>query len=208
VHDAHEKSLPSKNSINFAVNDPLRTTLADAVEFLKQQHVQYALVGGLASSIRGQTRVTADVDMVLAIDVTRALALLESVAGSKFMPLFADAAEVVEKSFILPLRHRATGVKLDLAIGLSGFEQQAISRAQILDIGGISVPVITAEDLLVMKVLAGRPQDVQDAAGIVQAQSRNLDWNHCLTVGKELGDAVGQNLVALLEQLRGSVENE
>jgi hypothetical protein len=40
---------------------PLQTTLVDAVNFLESESVPYALVGGLAVSLRGQPRVTADV---------------------------------------------------------------------------------------------------------------------------------------------------
>jgi hypothetical protein len=100
------------------------------------------------------------------------------------------------------LRHRTTNVKLDLALGLSGFEQQAITRAQPVDIGGTTVLVVTAEDLLIMKVLAGRPQDEQDATAIVTAQERHLDWEYCLAVARDLGDALGQDLVRSLSALR------
>jgi len=62
----------------------------------------------------------------------------------------------------LPLRHRATGVKVDCALALSGFEQQLLQRAQSLSLSGRPFPVARAEDLLVMKALAGRPQDVQE----------------------------------------------
>lgn len=111
--------------MNCYVNEPLQITLADAVEFLNHHGISYALVGGLAASLRGQTRVTADVDMVLAIDLESALRLIDELSHSKFSLLFDGVAEVVQKSLILPVRHRETGVKVDLAIGLSGFEQQA-----------------------------------------------------------------------------------
>lgn len=75
------------------MNEPLRTTLADAAAFLEKEGVAYALVGGLAVSVRGQPRVTADVDMVIAADVDRALALDQVLNQSKFRPLFDDVAD-------------------------------------------------------------------------------------------------------------------
>jgi predicted nucleotidyltransferase len=186
------------------VNDPLQTTLADATNWLQSQSVRFALVGGLAASLRGQTRTTADVDMIIAADAKRALTLAESLAASPFKPLFGDFAQVVEKSFILPLRHRTTNVKLDLALGMSGFEQQAIARAELVEMAGVSVPVITGEDLLIMKVLAGRPQDDQDVRGLVIAQGDRLDWDYCLRVGTELGEAIGQDLAGRIRILRDS----
>ena len=141
------------------------------------------LVGGLAVAAQGQPRATADVDLMIAVDISRALSLVKELATSPFRPLFDDIATVVETSFILPLRHRTTNVKVDVAIGLSGFECQAISRAQQLELLGVTLPVATAEDLIIMKVLAGRPQDDQDVRGLAIAQGDRLDWDYCLRVG-------------------------
>lgn len=186
------------------MHDPLRTTLADAVGFLEAEGVHYALIGGLAVSLRAQPRATVDVDMVIAADVERSLQLAEALEGTCFRPLFDDVAEVVQKAFILPLRHRLTNVKVDLALGLSGFEQQAVARAERLALAGTTVSVATAEDLLVMKVLAGRPQDDQDVRGLVIAQGDHLDWDYCLRVAADLGEALGQDLVGRVSDLRGS----
>lgn len=190
------------------MNDPLQTTLADVVDFLRHEGVPHALIGGLAVSLRGQPRVTADVDMVIAADVQRAVSLAGSLEGTNFRPLFDNVAEVVQKSFLLPLRHRSTNVKVDLAVGLSGFEQQTVARAEILPLAGRNVPVATAEDLLIMKILAGRPQDDQDLRGLVIAQGDRLDWQYCLKVATDLGEALGQDLTARVRTLRARREWE
>jgi hypothetical protein len=189
------------------VNEPLQVTLADAAAFLENEGVPYALVGGMAVSLRGQPRVTADVDMVIAVDVDRALALIERLGQSKFRPLFDGIEEVVERAFILPLRHRSTYVKLDLAIGVSGFERQAVARAQPVEVAGSPISVATAEDLLIMKVLAGRPQDEQDVTGLVSAQGERLDWDYCLAVATELGESLGQDLAGRINALRSRSRN-
>jgi hypothetical protein len=184
------------------MNDPLQTTLADVVELLRSQGVDYALIGGLAASLRGQPRVTADVDMVLAADVDRALRLAADLPNTQFAPLFSGVEEVVQRAFILPLRHRTTGVKADLALGLSGFEQQLITRAESLHVSGTNVAVATAEDLVIMKTLAGRPRDDQDVQGILAARGNQLDWEYCLSVAGELGEAVGQDLATRVRDLK------
>jgi hypothetical protein len=55
--------------------------------------------------------------------------------------------------------------------------------------------VATAEDLLVMKMLAGRPQDDQDVQGIVSAAGSSLDWDYCLHVAAQLEQAIGIDMV-------------
>jgi predicted nucleotidyltransferase len=184
------------------VKDPLQTTLADAAAFLAREGIAYALIGGMAASLWGETRTTADVDLVIDTDVSHALTLITRLEQSSFRPLFDKVAEVVERSFILPLRHRTTNIKVDMSLGLSGFEQNLIGRAELLDISGTMVSVVTAEDLLVMKILAGRPQDTQDARGIVAAQSDRLDWEYCINVARELGEALNQDLVGPIQSLR------
>jgi hypothetical protein len=185
-----------------AMDEPLQKTLVDAVDFLEAEGVLYALIGGLAVSLRGQPRVTADVDMVIQADVPRSLSLVAGLHTTSFKPLFEDVGEVVQKALILPLRHRSTNVKVDLALGLSGFERQAVARAERLHLAGTTICVATAEDLLIMKVLAGRPQDDQDALGLVIAQGRHLDWTYCLDLAAELGEAVGQDLIGRMNSLR------
>jgi predicted nucleotidyltransferase len=188
--------------MNCDVNDPLQKTLADITVFLQEAGISFALIGGQATSLLGQERVTADIDMVIAADVQSTLALTRTLESSNFRALFDDIDEVIQRAFILPLRHRSTDIKVDLAIGLSGFEQTAISRAMLLDLAGVKVPVATAEDLLIMKILAGRPRDEQDVRGLVIVQGPTLDWAYCESTASELGEAIGIDLVQRIRALR------
>ena len=184
------------------MDKPLQTTLADVIRFLDQRQISYALIGGLAASLHGEPRVTADVDVVIGAMVEDATSLLSDLEGSSFEPLFPGIEEVVRQAFILPLRHRQTGVRVDLSIGLSGFEQQLIERAESAEVAGQSLRLATAEDLVVMKLLAGRPRDVQDATGIAMVRGGQLDWVYCLKTATELGAAVDQDLATQVEKLR------
>jgi hypothetical protein len=184
------------------VDKPLETTLADVIGFLDQHRIRYALIGGLAASLQGEPRVTADVDLVIGAGVEDALGLLNELKESPLEPLFSGVDEVVRKAFILPLRHRLTGVKIDLSLGLSGFERQLIDRATAVELVGRDINLASAEDLLVMKLLAGRPRDQQDAQGIAIVQGEQLDWTYCRTIALELGQAVDQDIATHIEKLR------
>ena len=178
-------------------------TLADAVQVLESRDVRFALIGGLAVSLRGQPRMTVDVDLVILADVDRALQLLGEIGSTPFEPLFTGVEEVVVRSAILPLRHRTTGIRVDVAIGMSGFEQQAVGRAVPMSIGDVRVPVVAIEDLLVMKALAGRPQDEQDIRGLIAAQRDTIDWPGCLALAEQLGAAVDIDVAGRLRSARG-----
>jgi hypothetical protein len=186
------------------VNEPLETTLTEVVAFLERQSLPFALIGGQASSLRGEERVTADVDMIVATDIDRVLSLLPEIARTNFRPLFPDPADVIQRAYILPLRHQLTHIKVDLAIALSGFERRAVTRAEIVELAGCQVPVATAEDLIVMKALAGRPRDDDDIRGMFVAQGDRLDWKYCITTAEELGRAVDVDLAGRIRDLRES----
>ena len=180
----------------------LQRTLSDTLDVLMANRIQYALIGGLAASIRGRMRVTEDIDLVLDCNVNEALSLLNGLDETLLEPLFSNVEQVVRRSFILPLQHRETGITIDLAIGISGFEQQTIRRATIVKIASKNLRVATAEDLVLMKILAGRPQDDQDINGILDVQKEQFDWHYCSVVGQQLQDALGMDIavrVALLK---------
>lgn len=184
------------------MHEHLTSALADAADFLQSRAIPFAVIGGIASSVRGEPRVTSDVDLVIGVDVARALELLHSLGDSPFEPLFSGAEEVVERSFILPVKHRASGVRVDMAIGLSGFEKDAIARAEIVNIGSkIAAPVASIEDLLVMKILAGRSRDMDDARSLVSLRFNQIDWAYVEQTAQELGDTIGMDLAATLRQL-------
>ena len=178
-------------------------TLADALAMLGARGIEAALIGGLAVSLRGQPRMTVDVDLVILAEVDQALQLVRDLGGTPFEPLFRGVEDVVTRSFILPLRHRATGIRVDLAIGMSGFERLAIGRATPVAVGDVRVPVVTVEDLLVMKALAGRPQDEQDIRGLVATQRDAIDWPACLDLAERLGEAVDLDVAGRLRAARG-----
>jgi hypothetical protein len=123
---------------------------------------------------------------------------------SAFEPLFDGVEDVVKRAFILPLRHRATGIKVDLALGMSGFEKQMLARAQLAEVGSQRVRIATGEDLMVMKLLAGRPRDLQDAEGIAMVQTGQLDWDYCLRTAQQLGQAIDQDIASQVIRLRST----
>lgn len=90
-------------------------TLADAAHMLETRGIRFALIGGLAVSLRGQPRMTVDVALVILADVDQALQLAQELGSTPFETLFPGVEEVVSRSSILPLRHRATGIRVDLA---------------------------------------------------------------------------------------------
>ncbi len=180
----------------------LQSALIDICELLQELGPPFALVGGVAASLRGRLRATEDIDLILLTDVDGALELVVRLEGTSFQPLFREYERVVRSAYILALEHLPSAITLDLAIGTSGFEQQIIRRAGIISIANVNVKVATAEDLILMKLLASRPQDEQDIVGILAVQGKSVDWGYCESVARELEEVVERDLVLAVRRLR------
>lgn len=94
----------------------------------------------------------------------------------------------MRRNLIARLIHDPTGTKVDLSIGLTEFEQGAIERATHIETRGVQLPIVSAEDLLVMKAHAGREQDIADI-GRVLDRNANLDHDHVRLWLRVLQDA-------------------
>lgn len=130
--------------------------------------------------------------------------------GSRPTPDFAAligrlAAELEARRipFVLPAADPPTGVRVDLIFSTTPYEAQAIDRAVFIDIGSREVPFATAEDLLLHKLFAGRPRDLEDAAGVVRRNGPELDWEYLGGWAREFATIPGrEDMPDMLDALR------
>lgn len=150
-----------------AQTDHLRAALADLMRWIAAERLEATVIGGVAAGLQGQPRLTEDVDAV--VYDGDAEALLASGKRYGFEPRIDDAVEFSRRTRVLLMQHRS-GVDIDLSLGALPFEKEVIERAEVLETGGLRVSVATAEDLIIMKAIARRPQDIADIAGIIEVQ--------------------------------------
>jgi predicted nucleotidyltransferase len=68
-----------------------------------------------------------------------------------------------------------------------------LSRARSMDIGGTRVPILDVEDLVIAKVLAGRPKDIDDAQALWRVHGSDLNAERIRSVLAELEQALAQS---------------
>lgn len=124
-----------------------QTVLKKIVKQLNEQSIPYCLIGGLAATLRGRMRTTEDVDLIIATDAEEAISFFHALPADTFGPLFPEVEQVARKSCILALEHLETQITLNLAIGISGFERQVVSRSEGLSIAR-QLEEAVAEDLV------------------------------------------------------------
>jgi hypothetical protein len=72
-------------------------------------------------------------------------------------------------------------------------------------VGGRDVPFASVEDLLLHKLFAGRPRDLEDAAGVVRRKNEEIDWAYVERWAEEFAVIPGREaLPDLVRSLRAS----
>jgi hypothetical protein len=158
--------------------EPLAEALASLKEFLQQQGVGHMVVGGLANSVWGQPRFTADADVVVLLGGRSIAEFVESMAtGLRFRQ--SDPVQFAQRTYVLPIRV-TDEVSADLLLALLPYGQCAIERAVLTNVEGVRVPVCTAEDLIIYKAISERPRHWMDTEGVLVRQGDQLDQEYIL----------------------------
>ncbi len=128
---------------------------------MADQSLRWYLFGAQAAIVWGSARLSADVDATAAIQPEALAGYIDAMTAHGFDLVFGDS-EFVERTRVLPFVHRASGMPLDVVLSGAGLEEDFLRRAIAVDIEGVLIPVISPDDLIVTKILAGRPKDIED----------------------------------------------
>lgn len=149
---------------------PLVAALEALIGWLADSQVPGIIIGGVAASLLGRPRATRDVDAVIWLDDERRLpSLVEAARGRGLSPRIDDALGFALQSRVVLLRHDASTIDLDIALGGLPFEKEAIDQAVTVSLGALRVPLPRPEDLIIMKAVAHRPRDMADIEAIIAA---------------------------------------
>ena len=144
-------------------SQPAASELLRALAPVLARWGRWYVFGAQAVIIYGVPRLSADVDVTLALapDAPERFAAEMQAAG---FALRVDDPEFVRRTRVMPFTHLPTLLPLDIVLAGSGLEDEFLDRAVPTDIGGTVVPLIDLGDLIIAKVLAGRPKDVDERA--------------------------------------------
>lgn len=161
---------------------------------LQQAGIPYMVIGGQAVLQYGEPRLTRDIDITLGVDVDRLASVLSLVQLAGFQPAMKDYEGFAKRTNVLPVNDEATGIRVDLLFSFSPYEEEAIRRAKPIRVDNHQVQYASVEDIIIHKIVAGRPRDLDDVKGIV-ARHKQHDAVYIEGWLKSLGDALGSDLV-------------
>jgi len=168
---------------------PLLARLARA---LRAHDVPFMLIGGQAVLLHGEPRLTLPVDVTLGVSPEALGTVLAACEAMGADPLPVAVEDFVRETFVLPVADPATNIRIDLIFSTTPFEAAAIDRAIEVEVAGESVPFATAEDLIIHKLFAGRPRDLEDVDGIIRRKGPDLDWDYLATWAEEFTEIPGR----------------
>jgi hypothetical protein len=149
---------------------PVTELLGDLARGLHALGVRWFLFGAQAAILHGAARLSADVDVTVDLGARSSRELVEALSREGFVLRVADVEGFVEATRVIPLVHLTSRMPLDVVLAGPGLEERFFARVTEHRVGDLLVPVVSAEDLVAMKILAGRPRDVEDVASIVRVR--------------------------------------
>ncbi|MBX3271373.1 MAG: hypothetical protein KF729_13995 [Sandaracinaceae bacterium] len=130
---------------------------------------RWFVFGAQAAILRGVVRRTEDVDFTVDLGDATTRELIDALAREGLHLRVVDAEEFIAATRVLPLRHRASAVPVDVVLAGSGLEDGFFERLETVLVGATPIQIPSLEDLVVMKTLAGRPLDDEDVVALLVA---------------------------------------
>lgn len=175
-----------------SASDPVDLLRALA-QVLDKHGCRWYLFGAQAVTIWGRPRLTTDVDVTVEVASDGSPKLVAALAAAGFRLSEAFTDEFVRATRVLPLLHLESAMPLDVVLAGPGLEEQFLDRVVSVSIGDCSVPVISPEDLIVTKLIAGREKDVGDIRGVLRMQAGSLDVDYIRRTVLAVEEAIGQS---------------
>ncbi len=175
--------------------------LREVMEVLEPEY-EGMIIGGVAAIAWGHSRATTDIDATLRIPVHELAALVERFAEKGIVPRIPDALEFARSRHVLLMRHRGSQIDIDLTIALLPFEEEAIAHRQSVDFAGVRITIPRPEDLVIYKMVASRPQDVQDVEALLLRYRDQMDLARVRRIVGEFAEVLERpELMQELEQV-------
>ncbi len=168
--------------------DPLALTLVRAWDILESLEIPMAVMGGISLAAWNHPRFTQDVDLLLALPDTEketvvakfldAGFFLKKEKEHRWIPL--GGIELLQLFYEPPDTYM--DFRLDLLAAKSGYHLGILQRRVPVKLPLVDreIAVVSCEDMLILKLLAGRIIDRADAAMLLRRNRPRLDEEYLL----------------------------
>ncbi|MEX2400268.1 MAG: nucleotidyl transferase AbiEii/AbiGii toxin family protein [Rhodothermales bacterium] len=149
--------------------------LADLDTLFQRRGIDWYVFGAQAVVVFGRPRQTLDIDVTIDLAVEEISELAVALYESGYEARVDELEQFVRRTRAAPVVHAASGIPVDIIFAGPGLEREFLERAVPVDIENARIPFLSPEDLVAIKILAGRPKDLEDVRGILEKQGPALD---------------------------------
>lgn len=155
----------------------------DLFAALDENKIRFLVAGGVAVALHGAVRMTADLDLIVALDDRNVRAFIDLMGRRGYSPRvpvpaqdFADPAKrarwKMEKNMIVFswVHSQRPEEIVDVFVDDPVQFDDAYPRRASIRLGRIQIPLLSIADLIEMKEKSGRPQDLSDIEALKELQ--------------------------------------
>ncbi len=156
------------------IEPSLWQTAVELQRFLESIDVEFCFIGGVVVQRWGEPRVTSDVDATIVVPFGTERQTAQKIL-QRYQSRIDDPLAFSIQARILLLQDLAAN-RIDLSIGGMPFEQRMLQRSTQWKVpGNHQIKTCSAEDLVVLKAFASRPQDWIDIDRVIVRQAGRLN---------------------------------
>jgi predicted nucleotidyltransferase len=168
---------------------------------LKKAGIDYMMTGSMAMAVHSMPRMTRDIDVVIQVspdDIIKIVKLFEN----DFYIDEGSVRQAIHNRDMFNIIHNESVIKVDFIVRKNeAYRIEEFSRRQQIDIEGVSVFVVAAEDLMLSKLVWAKDSEselqLRDVRQMV-ANLKNLDYDYM----DKWAAALGVN--GMLEKVQGN----
>ena len=171
------------------------TALFQLIDAFKTLGIDYVIVGSIASSVHGDYRSSADVDVLAKLSVERVNPLVKALSNHFYIDDLA-AVRAINQGRSFNVIHLASVFKVDIFVPTNEFDEEQLARRELQTIDADKpheVWIATAEDTILAKLRwfqsGNEVSDLQwrDVKGILATQRSRLDFAYLRLWAERIG---------------------
>lgn len=159
---------------------------------LSPRNLPMAVMGGLALAAWKHARATRDIDFLIAIDPPSADELIRDLREAGLYPKHHPIVSQVGDTRFIQFSFRPDesnfSLRVDFLLADSEYHRTALSRRRVVSLPGIDteIAVLSCEDLILHKLVAGRMMDRADASSLLALNRQSIDFEYLAKWTKDL----------------------
>src|SRR5690606_9988097 len=117
-----------------------------------------------------------------------------------YIPLQDDSLDFFSRNFLLPVKDKTTDIKIDIAAGLTIFDDKIIKRRMRTKLGKAEFYICTLEDLIIYKLFAARLQDMSDVENLLE-KNKDVDKTYLFEIAEKFRELEREDILENLNRL-------